>query len=384
MAYEGEYFPSQLQKQLDLEQDPQPFVWWRVNGYFPRTTDITQFDDKPVFRYDVENKLLIPYRADYEPNPAGQPAIDRVVKQGVILRVHYRAFPNPLKAGTGAGPGAGADGVLIWTDPGFVGQSVRLGTGRNGPAQLSGLAGRIQSIQMPAGVIVTLYENSDFTGPSLVLDRSSPDLSGWRNLAQSIEVSGTGSGTGANSGGGTVPPPAPTYGGTGPQPAPPQGGTVPPPPAPAPPGPVPAPPGPVPAPPAPAPPWGTQAPPPQPARRDGWSRLDPSISYEVAAFKILSKGGVEVRVAVPFDVAVVGQALLSGFDFVLLGDEAEDAQRGFRLSGGAAVRLAARSFPGRRPGDLGLPAWVATMTLRGVRLLSAQTLASLFGPDWAW
>jgi hypothetical protein len=108
MAYEGEYFPSFLQRQLDLEQDSRPFGWWRINGYFPRTTDVTAFDDKPVFIFEGENKLLVPYRADYEPNPAGQPAIDRVVKQGVILRVHYHAVANPLAAGMGTGAGTGA------------------------------------------------------------------------------------------------------------------------------------------------------------------------------------------------------------------------------------------------------------------------------------
>jgi hypothetical protein len=395
VAYEGEYFPSKLREQWDLTVDPQPFIWWRVNGYFPRSTDITSFDNKPVFRYEPENKLLIPYRAEYEPNPAGQPEIDRVMKNGVYLRVLYRAVPNPLGAGagpgTGAGTGAGA-GVVIWTDPGFAGQSVRLGSGRSGPAQLSGLAGRIQSIQVPAGTTVTLYENSDFSGPSLVLTQSSPDLSGWRNLVQSIEVAGTG-GAGSNTGGGgTIPPPAPTYGGGGPQTSPP--GTTPPaPPAPAPPGAPPPGTPPVAAPLDPNRPRGTMpappgAPPPLPQTRDpqappgygppGLPPLNPAQGYELYC--------TVFGLGVPLSVAQAAAAFAPmAVGYYLLGTRIGDERKGFGLSGpqGAVMRAAAQALPGQGPQALGMPAFVGAVTLslqgRSIALLTAQDFAQIQG-----
>lgn len=365
-GYDGEYFPSVLQKQYDLEQDREPFGVWRQQG---RASGPSEFDDKPVFLWPAGGgKILVPYRAEYEPNPAGQPAIDRVVKQGVILRVLYRTAPGP-------GAGAGTGSVVLWTQAGYAGESIKLSDGRHA---LGPLATKIQSIQLPAGAQITLFENPDLSGPSLTLKTSSPDLSGWRNIAQSVQISGAGGGgTGANTGGGTVPPPAPTYGGGQPQTSPP-GTTPPPPPA---------------APLDPNRQRGTVvapvgAPPPQAQTRDpqvppgygppGLPPLNPAQGYELYCTVF----GLGVPLSVAQAVAAFAPLTVA---YYLLGTRTGDERRGFRLSGpqGAVMRAAAQALPGQGPQALGMPAFVGAITLtlqgRTIVLLSAQDFEAIRG-----
>lgn len=85
-----------------------------------------------------------------------------------------------------------------------------------------------------------------------------------------------------------------------------------------------------------------------------------------------------------FDTAINVQtgAVTPGAKFFLLGYDAGDDQQGYKLAAGPARQLGEQKFPGQTPQTYGLPAWVATQTTTGPRLLTAAVLNSLFGTSW--
>lgn len=136
------------------------------------------------------------------------------------------------------------------------------------------------------------------------------------------------------------------------------------------------------------------APPPRPADRnapsqESWKNpWDPTVGYELCAYFSVLRDPTVFGKAVPLEIAQLGESLLAGFSFVILGDDPSDwgsEGRGFRLSGknGRAVQLAQKQFPGQRPEEQKLPAWICAMTLRGPRLMSRAALDTLLAPGWA-
>lgn len=85
-----------------------------------------------------------------------------------------------------------------------------------------------------------------------------------------------------------------------------------------------------------------------------------------------------------FDTAINVQtgAPTAGAKFFLLGYDAGDDQQGYKLAAGPARQLGEQKFPGQSPQTYGLPAWVATQTTTGPRLLTAAVMNSLFGTSW--
>lgn len=79
--------------------------------------------------------------------------------------------------------------VLLYEHAKFMGVSVALGYGRYTSDQFSALAGKVSAVKVPDGFIVTLYENSDFTGSKRVLDQDVSFLNDFNDLTSSVVIS---------------------------------------------------------------------------------------------------------------------------------------------------------------------------------------------------
>lgn len=79
--------------------------------------------------------------------------------------------------------------VVLYEHADYLGVSVALDLGRHTNEDFSLLTGKLSSVKVPEGYIVTLYENSDFTGNKKILTQDTVFLEDFNDLASSVVVS---------------------------------------------------------------------------------------------------------------------------------------------------------------------------------------------------
>lgn len=79
--------------------------------------------------------------------------------------------------------------VVLYEHADYLGVSVALDLGRHTNEDFSLLTGKLSSVKVPEGYIVTLYENSDFTGNKKILTQDTVFLTDFNDITSSVVVS---------------------------------------------------------------------------------------------------------------------------------------------------------------------------------------------------